>query len=103
MSDIGLERSAISSFAASKSFPLLSPEAILEMRRELFSKPVLDNCLHHTRPGSVQLRRMAPRYAPFIHSFWHSPEVLRIMSENAGVELIPAMDYEGGSSQKYAH
>ncbi|KEF55865.1 uncharacterized protein A1O9_07445 [Exophiala aquamarina CBS 119918] len=94
MSDIGLEPSSISSFAASEPFPLLSRDAILEMRREIFSKPVLDNCLHHTRPGSVQLRGMAPRYAPFIHSFWHSPEVLRIVSENAGVELIPAMDYE---------
>ncbi|GME49228.1 hypothetical protein GTA08_BOTSDO10496 [Neofusicoccum parvum] len=45
-------------------------------------------------PGSVQIRGMAPRYAPFIHSFWHSPEVLRIISENAGVDLVPAMDYE---------
>jgi hypothetical protein len=50
--------------------------------------------MHHTRPGSVQIRGMAPRYAPFIHAFWHSPEVLRIMSENAGVDLVPAMDYE---------
>lgn len=94
MSDIGLEPSPISDFAASEPFPLLSREAILEMRRELFSNEVLDNCLQYTRPGSVQLRGMAPRYAPFIHAFWNSPEVLRIMSENAGVELIPAMDYE---------
>lgn len=94
MSDIGLEPSPLSSFAASQPFQLISREAILEMRREIFSTPVLDNCLHATRPGSVQIRGMAPRYAPFIHSFWHSPEVLRIMSEIAGLELIPAMDYE---------
>lgn len=94
MSDIGLEPSPISAVAATNPFPLLSYEAILQMRREIFSPAVLDNCLHHTRPGSVQIRGMAPRYAPFIHSFWHSPEVLRIMSENAGVELVPAMDYE---------
>lgn len=94
MSDIGLEPSPISNFAANEPFSLLSREAVLEMRRELFSKEVLDNCMHVTRPGSVQLRGMAPRYAPFCHAFWHSPEVLRIMSENAGVELIPAMDYE---------
>ena len=37
---------------------------------------------------------MAPRYAPFIHSFWHSPEVLKIISENAGIDLVPALDYE---------
>ena len=94
LSEIGLEPSAISAVAATQPFPLLSREAVLEMRREIFSAPVLDNCMHHTRPGSVQIRGMAPRYAPFIHSFWHSPEVLRIMSENAGVELVPAMDYE---------
>lgn len=94
MSDIGLEPSPISEFAASEPFPLLSREAILEMRRELFSTAVLDNCMHYTRPGSVQLRGMAPRYAPFTHAFWNSPEVLRIISDNAGVELIPVMDYE---------
>jgi hypothetical protein len=37
---------------------------------------------------------MAPRYAPFIHKFWHSPEVLKIISDIAGVELVPALDYE---------
>jgi hypothetical protein len=34
--------------------------------------------------------------APFIHAFWHSPEVLKIVSENAGIDLVPAMDYEIG-------
>ena len=50
--------------------------------------------MHHTRPGSVQIRGMAPRYAPFIYQFWHSPEVLKIVSDLAGVELVPALDYE---------
>ncbi|ETN42331.1 uncharacterized protein HMPREF1541_01485 [Cyphellophora europaea CBS 101466] len=94
MSDIGLEPSAISSTAATQPFQLLSREAVLAMRREIFSPEVLDNCMHHTRPGSVQIRGLAPRYAPFIHAFWNSAEVLRIMSENAGVDLVPAMDYE---------
>jgi hypothetical protein len=94
MEDLGHQPTALSAVASTEPFPLLSYEAVLEHRRELFSQEVLDNCLHHTRPGSVQLRGMAPRYAPFIHQFWHSPEVLKIISENAGVELIPAMDYE---------
>jgi len=94
MEHLGLSSTAISSVACTEPFPLLSYEAVLEHRRELFTPEVLDNCLHHTRPGSVQLRGMAPRYAPFIHQFWHSPEVLRIISENAGVDLVPAMDYE---------
>ena len=50
--------------------------------------------MHHTRPGSVQIRGLAPRYADFIHEFWHSPEVLKIISDNAGIELVPVMDYE---------
>lgn len=94
MEHLSLQPTALSSVATTEPFALLSHEAVLQHRRELFSKEVLDNCLHHTRPGSVQLRGMAPRYAPFIHQFWHSPEVLKIVSDIAGVELVPAMDYE---------
>jgi hypothetical protein len=94
MQDLKLEPTALSPVATTEPFPLLSHQAVLEHRRELFSEAVLDNCLHHTRPGSVQLRGMAPRYAPFIHQFWHSREVLKIVSDIAGVELVPAMDYE---------
>ena len=50
--------------------------------------------MHHTRPGSVQIRGMAPRYAQFIPEFWHSSEVLKIIRDNAGIDLIPVMDYE---------
>lgn len=34
------------------------------------------------------------RYAPFIYDAWHSPQVLEIMSKIAGIELVPAMDFE---------
>ncbi|OAQ83850.1 2OG-Fe(II) oxygenase superfamily domain-containing protein [Purpureocillium lilacinum] len=94
MKDLCLEPTALSNVATTEPFPLLSHDAVLQHRRELFSPEVLDNCLHYTRPGSVQLRGMAPRYAPFIHKFWHSPEVLKIVSSIAGVDLVPAMDYE---------
>lgn len=94
MSDMSLSPSELSDVATTSPFPLLSHEAVLQHRRDLFAPQTLDNCMHHTRPGSVQIRGMAPRYAPFIHQFWHSPEVLKIVSEVAGVELIPAMDYE---------
>lgn len=94
MKDIAQTPTELSPVAHTEPFPLLSYEGILAHRREIFRKETLDNCLHHTRPGSVQIRGLAPRYASFIHSFWHSPEVLKIISENAGVDLIPAMDYE---------
>lgn len=94
LADISLPPSAISPVASSVPFPLLSQDAIFQHRKELFSKPVLDKCMYHTREGSVQLRGMAPRYAPFIHDFWTSPEVLGIISKIAGIDLVPVMDYE---------
>ncbi|KAI9730912.1 MAG: hypothetical protein M1818_007986 [Claussenomyces sp. TS43310] len=94
MDELHLPSTAISTVGSTQPFSLLSHEAVIEHRRELFSKPVLENCLHHTRPGSVQLRGMAPRYAPFIHQFWSSLEVLKIVSEIAGVEVVPVVDYE---------
>lgn len=94
LEDLCLPPSPISQMASTDPFPLLSEEAIREHRRELFSKELLDNCMYHTRAGSVQLRGMAPRYAPFIHQFWTSPEVLRIVSDLAGVDLVPVEDYE---------
>ena len=96
MEDLCLPPSPISPVGTTEPFPLLSDEAILEHRREIFAPETMDHCMHYTRPGSVQVRGMAPRYAPFIHNFWHSDEVLRIMSDLAGVELVPAMDYECG-------
>ncbi|TVY42797.1 hypothetical protein LOCC1_G004902 [Lachnellula occidentalis] len=94
LKDIHLPDSQISPVASSVPFPLLSSEAIKQHRKELLSKDVLENCLYATRPGSVQLRGMAPRYAPFIHAFWTSPQVLDIVSSIAGVDLVPVMNYE---------
>lgn len=36
------------------------------------------------------------RYAPFIYDAWHSPQVLEIVSKIAGIDLVPAMDFEIG-------
>ena len=94
MEDLAHPPTVLSSVAHTEPFPLLSYEGILAHRKEILSQETLDNCLHYTRPGSVQIRGMAPRYAPFIHEFWHSSEVLKIVSENAGIELVPVMDYE---------
>lgn len=94
MKDLSLGPTPLSNVASTVPFKLLSREGVLQHRRELFQKDVMDNCLHHTRPGSVQLRGMAPRYAPFIHEFWNSPEVLKIISSLAQVDLVPVMSYE---------
>lgn len=94
MNDLNLDPTGLSPIATTEPFPLLSHEAVLQHRRDIFNPETLDRCMHYTRPGSVQIRGMAPRYAPFIHQFWHSPEVLKIVSDIAGVELVPALDYE---------
>ena len=67
MDELHFPPTPISAVGSTQPFPLLSHEAVVEHWRVLFSKPVLENCLYHTRPGSVQLRGMAPRYAPFIY------------------------------------
>lgn len=36
------------------------------------------------------------RYAPFTYDAWTNPETLAILSKIAGVELIPAMNYDIG-------
>ncbi|KAJ5106955.1 hypothetical protein N7456_003630 [Penicillium angulare] len=94
MEDIKLQPSPISQVASTDPFQLLSNEGVKAFRRELFSKNVLENCSFPTRPGSVQLRGMAPRYAPFTYQFWTSPEVLGIIKDLAGVELVPVFDHE---------
>jgi hypothetical protein len=89
--------SPISEHAAAQ-IPLATREAVIEMRRELFSREVLDNCLHSTRPGAVQLRGHSPRFTKFIYNFWHHPQVLEAVSRAAGVDLVPAYDYEIAST-----
>lgn len=94
LTDLKLDESPISPVGSTDPFPFLSAEGVRAFRRELFSKEVLDNCLYSTRPGSAQLRGMAPRFAPFAHQFWTSREVLKIVSDLAGVDLVPVMDHE---------
>ena len=36
------------------------------------------------------------RCAPFIYDAWNNPRVLKIISEIAGIELVPVMDLEIG-------
>ena len=36
------------------------------------------------------------RHAPFVYEAWRDPKTLEILSEVAGVDLVPVMDYEIG-------
>ncbi|KAI0880226.1 uncharacterized protein GGS22DRAFT_197647 [Annulohypoxylon maeteangense] len=94
MKDIGLEGHGISTTAVSDPFPLFSKDAMLQMRREIFSDPVLENCRYSSTFSANMVRGMGPERAPFTYDAWWSPEVLAKISEVAGIELVPAFDFE---------
>ncbi|KAE8162375.1 hypothetical protein BDV40DRAFT_288520 [Aspergillus tamarii] len=94
MKDIGLEGQGISPHAVTAPFQLFTEEAIQQMRAEIFSKPVLDECQYTSPFVKNTIRGMGPARAPFICDAWRSPEVLAKISDVAGIDLIPAMNYE---------
>lgn len=60
MADIGLEGHGISANAVSDPFPLFTPEAIEQMRAEIFSQPVLENCQYMSSFCQNMIRGMGP-------------------------------------------
>lgn len=64
------------------------------MRAEILSEPVLRDCRYTSAFVKNTIRGMGPARAPFTCDAWNSPEVLAKISEVAGIDLIPAMDYE---------
>lgn len=94
MAQLGLPDSALSSTAFTGPFPLLTPEAVNIHRREILQPEVLKNLMSQTWPSSVQIRGVAPDYGKFIHEFWNSDQLKKVVSEAAGAELEPVMDYE---------
>ncbi|KAL3457671.1 hypothetical protein BJX64DRAFT_302448 [Aspergillus heterothallicus] len=94
MADFGLEGAGISPNAISEPFPLFTAEAIRQMRAEIFSDEVLADCQYASDFCSNMIRGMGHARAPFICDVWKSPEVLSKVSAAAGIDLIPAFDYE---------
>ncbi|KAK5064175.1 hypothetical protein LTR84_000007 [Exophiala bonariae] len=94
MEEIGHKNVGISPVAVSNPFPLFSKEAIMQMRDEVLSDAVQQNCKYASNLAASQLRGFAPKYAPFVYDAWNSPEVLKIVSKIAGIDLVPQMDLE---------
>ncbi|KAF4471287.1 hypothetical protein FALBO_1796 [Fusarium albosuccineum] len=94
MKEIGLEGHGISPNACSEPFPLFSEEAIKQMRAEIFSEPVLEKCQYASTFNANMVRGMGHELAPFTYDAWHSPETLAKISEVAGVEVVPAFDFD---------
>ncbi|EKV13329.1 2OG-Fe(II) oxygenase superfamily domain-containing protein [Penicillium digitatum] len=94
MEEIGLAGQGISPIAVTAPFQLFTKEAIMQMRAEIFSDPVLRDCQYMSDFVKNTIRGMGPARAPFTCDAWRSPEVLSAISEVAGIDLIPAMDCE---------
>ncbi|EIT72342.1 hypothetical protein Ao3042_01397 [Aspergillus oryzae 3.042] len=94
MEEIGLEGQGISPHAGSEPFSLFNEEAIKQMRAEIFSDEVLADCQYSSTFNKHMVRGMGPARAPFTYAAWNDPEVLRRISEVAGIDLIPSIDFE---------
>ncbi|OGM47783.1 hypothetical protein ABOM_003322 [Aspergillus bombycis] len=94
MEEIGLEGQGISPHAGSEPFSLFNEEAIRQMRAEIFSDEVLADCQYSSTFNKHMVRGMGPARAPFTYDAWNNPEVLRRISEVAGIDLIPSVDFE---------
>ncbi|RAL08073.1 uncharacterized protein BO97DRAFT_228905 [Aspergillus homomorphus CBS 101889] len=94
MEQLGLQGHGISPNAASEPFPLFTQEAIAQMRAEIFDEKVLAECQYSSTFNKNMVRGMGPARAPFTYDAWKSPEVLSIISQVAGIELVPSIDFE---------
>ena len=67
MEEIGFAENGVSPNAVSEPFQLFTDEAIKQMRAEVLSKAVLDNCQYSSNLAHCQLRGMAPEsvHEPF--------------------------------------
>ncbi|KAK1625413.1 hypothetical protein BDP81DRAFT_463939 [Colletotrichum phormii] len=85
LKDVSLpEDVEISPVACSEQFHLFTEEAIQNMRQEIFTTEVWENCLHSTRFAPCQLRGHCPKYAPFMNQAWKNPKTLAVISQVAG-------------------
>ncbi|RAL08988.1 uncharacterized protein BO97DRAFT_459648 [Aspergillus homomorphus CBS 101889] len=97
MKELGYSDSrGVSPVGVSEPFPLFSAEAIQQMRAEVLSDEVFMKHKYSSELAQCQLRGYAAECAPFIYDAWRNPATLAIISKIAGVDLVPAMDFEIG-------
>jgi hypothetical protein len=114
MADIGKGMYGISPVAVSAPFPLFTDEAVHQMRAEAFTPEVLDNCQVSSSFATHMIRAYGPksvvpdptkysatvltvsRYATFAWQAWHNPKVQEIVSQVAGIDLVPTLPCDVG-------
>ncbi|KAK4919109.1 hypothetical protein LTR66_016823, partial [Elasticomyces elasticus] len=94
MEQIGLKGHGISPNAATEPFPLFTQDAIAQIRAEIFDEKVLAECQYSSTFNKNMVRGMGAARAPFTYDAWKSPEVLARISEVAGIDLVPSIDFE---------
>lgn len=119
--DLGLEATdppPPNDMCITEPFDLFTEEAVRLMRRELFQPAVFDNYMHSWARAPCVIRGSAPTvsflsfYPPtllwqawtdgyssaqvckFIYDAWMHPATLEAVSNAAGIDLIPVMDWE---------
>ncbi|RHZ72986.1 hypothetical protein CDV55_108867 [Aspergillus turcosus] len=75
---------------------MFSAEAIQIMRKEALREEVFAKYHCSSDLAQGQVRGYAAECAPFVYDAWKHPQTLAIVSEIAGVDLVPVMDYEIG-------
>jgi hypothetical protein len=96
LSELGLPLEGTSDFATTEPFQLATDAAIIELRRELLQPNTLKRRIHWWPRSPACLRGFTKGEAPFTHAFWTSPEVMKILSDAASIEMEPALPYEIG-------
>lgn len=89
MADLSLEDVGISPIGVTAPFPLFTVAGVTELRRDILSDKVIDNFTVSSYLAAFQGREFTQDVAPFVHAAWTSPEVIRAVSEAAGIELVP--------------
>ncbi|KAL2867946.1 uncharacterized protein BJX67DRAFT_387559 [Aspergillus lucknowensis] len=97
MEELGYSKGrGVSPVGVTEPFPLFSAEAIQQMRKEVLSDEVFSKWNYSSELAQCQLRGYAADCAPFVYDAWKNPETLGIISKIAGIDLVPAMDFEIG-------
>ncbi|CAE6481594.1 unnamed protein product [Rhizoctonia solani] len=94
MEELGQAGEGLSPVGVTQPFPLLSEEGVRAIREELFTSEIFDRVTDLL--GQLRGMSSRPGFAPFNEALWTHPETNRIVSEAAGVELVPIMPYELG-------
>lgn len=94
MKELGLDPpSATSPVAITEPFPLFTIDGVKQLRRDIFRPDIVRKHGWRQKPG-VFIVRGSGQDTPFIHTAWHSKELLDAISQAAGVELVPVFDYD---------